>query len=113
MGCTRFRQKKPINISKVDFIAWYESQPRVCAYCDILEEDLWIVQNHYGRRVKRLTVDSMDNSRGYDLDNIILACARCNFIKSDLLSFDEMREFAQKYIKPKWVEIKNRNEQGE
>jgi len=106
-GCTRFRNKKSFNISREGFIKWYELQPKICGYCDVVEEDLWVVQNHYGKRVKRLTVDCMDNSRGYDLNNIILACIRCNFIKSDLLSYGEMREFAQKYIKPKWMKIKN------
>lgn len=110
-GCTRFRNKKPFNISRDDFIRWYESQPKICGYCDLPEEDLWALQNHYGSRVKRLTVDSMDNFRGYDEDNIILACARCNFIKSDLLSYEEMREFSQKYIKPNWMRVMN--EKGE
>lgn len=106
MGSTRFRNKKPINITREEFVQWYTTQSRICGYCDLTEEDLWILQKQYGNRVKRLTIDSMDNLRGYDVDNLILACIRCNFIKSDLLSYNEMREFAQKYLKPNWLKIK-------
>lgn len=50
----------------------------------------------------RLTVDCKDNYDGYELDNMVLACLRCNYIKSDFLSFEEMKEIAKKYVRPKW-----------
>jgi hypothetical protein len=39
---------------------------------------------------------------GYVNGNICLACARCNLIKSNVLSFQEAREIGQRYVKPKW-----------
>ena len=34
-------------------------------------------------KAKRLTIDRLDNSRGYSLDNIVWCCYRCNAIKGD------------------------------
>lgn len=94
---------KPLLISKDEFTEWYTNEPKTCAYCDIPEELLYIIRTQFDRRVKRLGVDCKDNNEGYTLDNMVLACHRCNFIKLNLFSFDEMREIAQKYLKPKWA----------
>ena len=93
---------KPLNISKEDFIKWYESQERICVYCDIPEEKMKLIAEDFDGRVSRLQVDSMNNDIGYELGNIVLACHRCNFIKLNFLTFDEMYEFGHKYLKPKW-----------
>jgi len=106
-GLQQFHKRKPFLISKEDFIAWYNEEPKQCAYCDILEEDIHLMSDYY-RSEGRLTVDCMDNDKGYILGNIVLACGRCNFLKSNLLSYDEMRHFAQTYIKPKWQALKNK-----
>jgi len=98
---------KPFEIIKAEFVEWYISEPKICAYCDIPEADFIFLKQRYGSRTDRLTVDCIDNSVGYKTGNLVLACERCNFLKSNLLSFDEMREFAQKYIKPKWQALKN------
>ena len=52
--------------------------------------------------IHRLTIDRIVNDLGYVKGNICLACARCNLIKSNVLSFNETRKICQKYIKPKW-----------
>lgn len=102
----RHYQKKPVLISKDDFVEWYNVQPKKCAYCDIPEEDFIFLRNRYGSRAKRLTIDSKDNSLGYEAGNMVLACERCNFIKSNILSFGEMRYIGQNFIKPKWKALK-------
>jgi len=100
---------KPLLVSKNDFIKWYVNEPKKCAYCDLPESELWAMQEDFDRRVLRLEFDCKDNEKGYSLDNMVLACHRCNFIKNNILTYDEMREFAQKYIKPRWLEkVKNR-----
>lgn len=75
-----------------EFISWFESQPKLCFYC--------------GRplvRFKRgndgLTVDRLDNHIGYQIDNIILCCWRCNLIKGYWFTSTEMLEIANKYLK--------------
>lgn len=107
-GRTRFYKTnnrehyKPLLISKEDFVEWYTNEPKVCAYCDIPEEKLHLIRSWFDRRVKRLAIDCKDNDKGYTEENMVLACHRCNFIKLNLFSFEEMREIAQKYLKPKW-----------
>lgn len=86
---------------------WYDSVEKKCVYCDLPEEEMWAMQEDFDRRVLRLEFECKDNNRGYSLDNIALACHRCNFIKNNILTYDEMREFAQKYLKPRWLEKVN------
>jgi len=93
---------KPFKITRKEFIVWYNSQPKICAYCDLPEDKISKFYDAYNKWSSRLSVDAKDNNVGYILENIVLCCRRCNSLKSDLLSYDEMREFAQKYIKPKW-----------
>ena len=102
---------KPVKISRKDFINWYNSQPKKCVYCDILEEDVMLLSEHYRMNRERLSVDCVENLNGYYEENMVLACGRCNFIKGDVFDFDEMRALAQGHIKPKWIQLKK--EKGE
>ena len=94
---------KPMEISKEDFITWYINEPKVCAYCDILEEHLGLIHMRFDKRVTHLSIDCRDNNKGYSLDNLALACNLCNLIKKNIFTFDEMRDIAQRHIKPKWM----------
>lgn len=98
----KFYGKKSFNLEQDDFIKWYDNIPKTCHYCDVSEEKWKILNNPYSKRYKRLTIDRLNSKIGYQINNIVLACFRCNIIKSDLLSAKEMKEIAQKYIKPKW-----------
>ena len=94
-------RKLELSITRDEFKEWWLSQEQKCIYCDIPIERLVI--GDYGKKLaRRLSIDRADNSRGYIKDNLVLACLKCNFIKSNLLTFDEMREIGQKYLKPKW-----------
>ena len=78
--------RKKIQISKNEFISWYKEQIKRCSYCGTLNN---------------LTVDRMDNDGTYNLNNIVLACRKCNFIKSNVFSFNEMSEIGNKYLRNK------------
>jgi hypothetical protein len=111
-GQSNFFERSPLIISKEDFVKWHESEPKICVYCDILEEDLHIMNDYYRPNTKhkpdsRLTIDRVDNDEGYVAGNMVLACGRCNFLKSNLLTFEEMVFFGQTYIKPKWQALKD------
>ena len=97
-----FSHNIPFDMSADDFEDWYKEQDKKCTYCDIpqdkISDNQWLMPN---RNIHRLTIDRIIND-GYRIDNICLACARCNLIKSNVLSFDETREIGQKYVKPKW-----------
>ena len=105
--CTKHlpRRHKPFIISREEFIEWYEKQERRCVYCDVPEEKLDDYFDAYNVRSNRLTIDCVDNDRGYVGGNLVLSCKRCNDTKSDLFSFDEMRYIGETFIKPKWERL--------
>jgi len=86
----------------MEFIEWYVNQPKTCVYCGIKEADLMKIKDCYNNKNTRLSVDCKGNERGYILDNLVLACYRCNSIKSNILTFSEMMYIGQNFIKPKW-----------
>ena len=99
------KRYRPLEITRDNFVVWYESQPKICGYCDIPEEYIPLVAVSFDSRVTHLVIDRKDNELGYNKENMVLACHLCNFIKMNRFSYREMREIAQKYIKPKWVEF--------
>ena len=101
-GRSRFYKKKPFTISREAFIKWFESQPQECIYCGLKRRDLHHIQDRIINASSRLTVDCIDNERGYELNNLALCCMRCNYIKNDFLSYEEMKEIGIKYVTPKW-----------
>ena len=89
-------------ISQKDFLLWYNNQEKKCVYCGIKEEDLIKLKDTHNSKVNRLTIDRKNNLKSYEKDNIALSCNRCNSIKNDLFTFEEMKEISLKYIVPKW-----------
>ncbi len=70
----------------------------VCCYCGIHKDQL---KNWIPNRSASLTIDRLDNSKGYISGNLAMCCYRCNRIKSDFFTASEMKEIAEKYIKPR------------
>ncbi len=101
------RSRRKVLINKKLFVDWYTKQEKKCVYCDITEKD-WV--DFYGsdhiKSAKRLTIDRIDNNIGYILENIALSCYRCNFVKNEIFTPEEMLKIAQEYIKPKWKQYK-------
>jgi len=95
-------RSKPFNLTREEFIKWYQKQKLKCGYCDIPQDKWYLMAEKYGSNWFRLTVDCMDNDTGYTVDNLILACAKCNLIKQNILTHDEMYYIGQNFIKPKW-----------
>ena len=79
-------------MTKEEFIDWYNNQKRECHYCKRSEEEA-CKQTVNGRKFGRLSIDRKDNTRGYILNNIVLACFRCNGIKSAYYTEQEMLQF--------------------
>ena len=46
----------------------------------------------------RLTLDRVDNTKGYELSNIVLACRRCNYMKGSWLTSEQMLDAAKRYF---------------
>ena len=78
-------------MEKTEFMFWYDNQEKKCHYCKrILDEILADTEDSLNRRVRRLSIDRIDNSKGYTIDNIVLCCFRCNYTKSDFFTEKEM-----------------------
>lgn len=64
---------------------WLDKQELKCVYCSV-------GLTHWDKRPETtITLDRIDNSRGYYLDNVLLACVSCNTMRSDVFSVDEMK----------------------
>ena len=101
------KNRKQVYLTEDEFVEWYICEPKICAYCDIPEENLMILPEHYKMNRTRLAVDCKTNSLEYRKGNIVLACGRCNSVKGDIFNYETFREIAQKYIKPLWVLLLN------
>jgi len=95
----------PIKMTQEEFVDWYNSKPKICCYCGIPENSLKVIDYIPEHRRSRLQIERIDNDKGYELDNIDLACYACNMIHQKPLSFEEIREIAEHYITPKWKSI--------
>jgi len=88
----------PFNITCEDFLEWLQSQPHKCHYCGIDEP---LLASQADKKKRRLTVDRMDNGKGYEIENMCLACYRCNHFKSDFFKYEEWMRIAKDYISPR------------
>jgi len=88
-------------MSLEEFSDWYDKQEKRCVYCGVTVD---ILKNKYDSILTNrvLSIDRIDAKKGYSLDNIVLACVRCNLIKNDFFTFKEMMEIGEKYVKPRW-----------
>jgi hypothetical protein len=87
-----------VDLPEEEFVEWYSAQNRACHYCGVREEH--VPEWSSSTRKRSLEIDRRDNNRGYVLGNLVLACATCNRMKSDLFTEDEMRRIAEHVIKP-------------
>lgn len=88
-------------ISQEDFIKWYESQLKQCAYCNITPEDYHKLPWRINKLTKRLSIDKINPNGFYELGNIALCCSSCNITKSNK-SAERMKWIGQEINKPKW-----------
>jgi len=87
-----------INITREEFITWYNNQPKVCSYCKRPEE-VCIKDILNRRKHRRLNIDRINNNKGYELDNICLACNVCNAVKGKFISAEQMIEIGKTIAK--------------
>jgi hypothetical protein len=106
------RRNIVFNLKEEYFINWYKEQKEECSYCGITKEvwNKFFSNNGFGYPIKNLSFDRIDNYIGYEENNLTIACQRCNLIKNDILTYDEMKEIGEKYIKPKWMKLLTENQ---
>ncbi len=96
------QQNLSFTISKEDFIEWYGNQTLICHYCGLDPEDFVKTGDKFITNKLNLSVDRVDNSLGYDLSNIVLCCNRCNSIKGNFFSYEEMKAIGFRYVRKHW-----------
>ena len=92
----------------LEYREWYKNHIKICYFCgnnnDTIRDYLKKIGEKVGIQQNRLHIERLDSIKGYLLDNLTLACSICNTHKSDIVSAEDFKEIAQKYIAPK---IKN------
>jgi 5-methylcytosine-specific restriction endonuclease McrA len=91
----RSRKRHRFLLLKEEFINWYNQQEKICYYCKRTYKESQIDDYMINIKAKRLTIDRKDNSKGYIKENIVLACRRCNNIKGDYFTEQEMLEIGK------------------
>ena len=83
-----------------EFLSWLRLTPKICVYCGIPQE----IFERLFRTKNQLTlsIDRMDNSLGYSVQNCALSCWPCNVVKNQFLTFEEMKYVGEHFMKPKW-----------
>jgi len=97
-GCAKQR-KIDFSLTKEDFEVWHDQQKKECTYCLATEEYLAALDGDPKKKV--LSVDRKNNGRGYHLDNICLACFRCNHGKCHFFTHDEWMRIGREMIAPR------------
>lgn len=97
--CRARKLQRDLSITEKDFITWYEKTDKMCYYCARTLMEIKRDSKEKDKHKNRLTVDRKDNSKGYFLTNIVLACHRCNTIKGDYFTEKEMLEIAKMLYK--------------
>ena len=77
-------------LTRDDFEYWHNSENKNCFYCKRTEEKVLSSDAVMQTKCNRLTIDRVDNDKGYSLKNIVLCCKRCNAIKSNYFNKEEM-----------------------
>lgn len=86
-------RKIKFNIKKQEFITWYNKQNQKCQYCNRSLEEIQSDKREIFKN--RLSIDRIDSDKGYYLKNILLCCMRCNIIKSNYFTKQEMKRIGK------------------
>ena len=97
------RRGKLLKITRKEFIEWWNKQEKICFYCGVSVDKLMKLNDSMASWCKRLTIDRLENKKPYQIGNMVLACRRCNAIKGDFFTWQEMKEIGQKYVRPKRI----------
>ena len=86
----RYKNTSKLKIVRIEFLNWYNKTIKICQYCNISEKNWAKSKDSMTKHYKKLQIDRKDNNKGYQIDNICLACPRCNATKSDYFTYKQM-----------------------
>lgn len=81
-----------------EFVQWwnyYNRDEAYCHYCLRTMAEIRRYPDSVNERAKRLTIDRANNNEPYTLVNIRPSCYRCNSIKGDYFSEQEMKQIGR------------------
>ena len=91
-----------VNLTNKEFKVWFANcYDGTCSYCGVTLEQyrsstfLKKIRPH----IKNFGIDRKDTTRGYELDNITVACNFCNSVKGSFFNYEEFKEIGKKYIR--------------
>ena len=91
-----------VSISREEFKKWFsKNYKKKCSYCGV-EEDKF--KNSKFIKSKRdniydFSIDRIDSTKGYELNNITISCIVCNETKGFFFDQQEMVKIGKKYIR--------------
>jgi hypothetical protein len=89
----------------IEYRDWYIKHKKICYFCGNNDQEIRNYLRLEGEKItvnqNRLQIERIDSSKGYLLNNLTLACSICNTHKSDIISAEDFKEIAIKYIAPK------------
>ena len=91
-------------ITKEEFLTWYAEQTLICHYCGIAQDDFSKTKDGFLTNKANLSLDRKDNLEGYELSNLVLSCNRCNMIKGNFFSYEEMKVIGFRHVRKHWHE---------
>jgi len=80
------KKQKDFNLSFEEFLIF--TTIHHCHYCN--DNIKWI--KHTGQGQHRYNLDRKNSDGGYEFDNLVVCCKRCNFMKNDKFSYEEFLE---------------------
>lgn len=85
------RARYPVTITYEQFLEL--TKIRNCHYCDA--QIVWqeYRRKHQGGNGSNL--DRKDNTRNYDIDNVVVCCGRCNYAKGSHFTYEEWRQLGE------------------
>lgn len=97
------KEKVHFDMTKFDLLKIYDLQKGKCFYTD----EILHINSGKGRLPNSLSIDRVDNSKGYTKQNVVLCTSRFNTIKSNM-SLEEV----EKWMPPIYEKIKMWHRRG-
>ncbi len=94
---SRCKKRNREYLSYSAFQSWYSKQVQQCCYCGVRPEQLSYPIKHHND----MSIDRMNNSKGYTIDNICLCCHKCNSNKGEFFTWQEWQHIAETVIRPR------------
>ena len=92
------KRNLPLNIS---FEYFKNLKTSNCYYCGVSNIFLQFFCEVMGRKMPYMSIDRIDNTKGYIIGNVVPACFLCNQIKGSFFNEEEMKRIGKEFVAPK------------